>query len=143
MSWKTCSRTIQGWQGACLTATAVIELFVLFLVALAGVNGFAVLSAWDFVWAILIGVPVILVLVSLLSSIPSVLAIWLSERLCIRSPLFFVLAGGLIGAGTQSALFRSFNGLSSLFVVAGCLAGLDYWHTAGRYAGEERGRSGP
>jgi hypothetical protein len=141
VSCETCARTRRGWFGGCLTATAVIELFFLFLLALPRVNSYAVLSAGDFVFAILIGVPVILVFVCVLSGIPSAAAIWLSERFCIRSPLFFGFSGGVIGAASQIAIYRSFNELGWLFVVAGCCAGLHYWYVAGRYAGIEARRA--
>jgi hypothetical protein len=141
MSCETCSRTRRGWFSGCLAATLVIELFVLFVVALAGVNRFAVTSGMDFVVAILIGAPVILVFVCMLSSIPSVAVIWLSERFRIRSLLFFSFAGGLVGAASQTVLFRSFDGLSWLFLLAGCIAGLRYWHVAGRDAGSEARQS--
>jgi len=141
MSCESCSRVRRGWFGGCLTATAVIELFFLFVVALVGVRRFAALSVWDFVLAILIGVPAILFFVCVLSGIPSAAIIWLSERFCIRSLLFFGLAGGLVGAVSQTVLFRGFDGSSWLFVVAGCFAGVAYWQIAGRYAGEERLRS--
>jgi hypothetical protein len=140
MSCETCSRARRGWFGGCLTATAVIELFVLLVVALVGIRRYAVLSVWDFVFAILIDVPVILLLVCVLSGIPSAAVIWLSERFCIRSLLYFSFAGGLVGAVSQTVLFRSFDGLSWLFVLAGCFAGLSYWYIAGRYAGQKRRR---
>jgi len=108
-----------------------------FILTSAGVR-FAVLSLGDFVVAILMGVPVILCCVCVLSGIPSIAAIWLSERFCIRSLLFFGVAGGLVGAVSQTVLFRSFNELSWLFVLAGCSAGLYYWSSAGRCAGAER-----
>ncbi|MGY8638644.1 hypothetical protein RAD15_39885 [Bradyrhizobium sp. 14AA] len=127
--------------GGCLTATAVIELFLLLVLALPRVDRFAVPSVADFGVAILIGVPAVLVFVCVLSGIPSAVAIWLSERFCIRSLLFFVFAGGLAGAVSQTVLFGRVDRLSWLFVVAGCLAGLVYWQIAGRYAGEERRRT--
>ncbi|WP_453943273.1 hypothetical protein [Bradyrhizobium sp. USDA 372] len=131
----------RGWFGACLTATAVIELFLLLLLALPRVDSFAVRSVADFGVAILIGVPAVLVFVCALSGIPSAVAIWLSERFCIRSLPFFVLAGGVAGAVSQTVLFGRVDGSIWLFVVAGCFAGLAYWHIAGRHAGKERPRS--
>ncbi|MBR0777735.1 hypothetical protein JQ625_23110 [Bradyrhizobium diazoefficiens] len=138
MSCATCSRTTRGWFGGCLAATVVIELFFLFILGLVGVNRFTVLSLWDFFIAIVIGVPLILGFVCVLSAIPSIAAIWLSERFCIRSLAFFGLAGGLVGAASQAMMFGRFNGLSWLFVVAGCFAGLNYWYVAGKYAGAGR-----
>jgi hypothetical protein len=96
---------------------------------------------WDFVFAILFGVPVILFFICVLSGIPSVAIIWLSERFCIRSVLFFSSAGGLVGAVSQTVFSGGFDGLSWLFVVAGCFAGVVYWKIAGRYAGEETSRA--
>lgn len=140
MSCETCSRTTRGWLGGCFAATAVIELFFLFILSLAVVNRFAALSPGDFVFAILFGVPVILFFVGLFSGIPSIAAIWLSERLRIRSPVFFGSAGGLIGAGSNAVFFGSFSEMGWLLVLAGCLAGLQYWYVAGRYAGNETRR---
>ncbi|WP_445215956.1 hypothetical protein ACKWRH_26700 [Bradyrhizobium sp. Pa8] len=142
MACETCARTTRGWLGGCLTATAVIELFLLFLLALAGFNRVTPMSPLNFVSAIVIGVPLILFFVCVLSGIPSIAAIWLSERFCIRSLAFFIPAGGLIGAASQMALYRSFASFAELgwlFVVAGCFAGLGYWYVAGRFAGTEKG----
>ncbi|MBR0786250.1 hypothetical protein [Bradyrhizobium iriomotense] len=141
LSYETCVRTTRGWLGGCLTATAVIELFLLFILALPRADSFTVPSVADFGVAILIGVPAVLVFVCVLSGIPSAVAIWLSERFCIRSLPFFVIAGGLAGVVSQTVLFGKVDGLIWLFVVAGCFAGLAYWHIAGRYAGERRLRS--
>jgi len=137
MACETCSRATRGWLGGCLTATAVIQLFFLLILALASANRVTPMSPWDFVFAILIGVPLILFFVCVLSGIPSIATIWLSERLCIRSLVFFVLAGGLIGSASQMVLYRSVNELGWLYVTAGCFAGLNYWYIAGRYAGAE------
>jgi hypothetical protein len=105
MSRDIYPRMLRGWFGGCLMATAVIEVFVLCLVALAGVRRMAVLSPADFFFAILIGVPLILVFVCVLTAIPAAIAIWLAERFHIRSLLFYACAGGVIGALSESMLF--------------------------------------
>jgi hypothetical protein len=137
MSCETCSRATRGWLGGCLTATAVIQLCFLFILALLGANRGTPTSAWDFAFLSLIGLPPILLFVCVLSGIPSMATIWLSERLGIRSLVFFVLAGGLIGSASQLVLFRSVDELGWLYFAAGCFAGLNYWYVAGRYAGAE------
>ncbi|MET4208400.1 hypothetical protein [Bradyrhizobium sp. LA2.1] len=148
MTCETCSRATRGWFEGCLTASAIIESFFLFLFGLVSVDRLAVLSVMDFVRAVLIGVPIILTgmlvilfCVCALSGIPSAVAIWVSERLCIRSLAFFGLVGGLAGAAGQIVLYGSFDNLGWLFVVAGGFAGLHYWRVAGRFAGTQARQS--
>jgi len=71
--------------------------------------------------------------------IPAALVIWLSEKLRMRSFLFFGCAGGAIGALSQAVLFQTLSNFTWFFVVVGFLAGLGYWIIAGRHAGRESG----
>jgi hypothetical protein len=80
----------------------------------------------------------IFVVTCVLTAIPGVLVVWLSEIFRMRSVLFFSCAGAAIGALSQTLLFRAFTPVSWLFVVAGCVAGLGYWYVAGKHAGRDR-----
>jgi hypothetical protein len=81
---------------------------------------------------------VIFVVTCVLTAIPSVLVIWLSEALQIRSALFFGSAGAAIGALSETLLFRTFTLFSLVCVFAGYMAGLGYRYVAGKHAGRER-----
>jgi hypothetical protein len=107
-----------------LTATAVIEAFGVVVVLNGGIS-------FEFmprnILVMLISSPVILVLTCVLTGGPAAMAVWLSEKFRVRSLLFYGCAGGAIGALSQTLLFRTFSPLSWIFVLAGFLAGLDYW----------------
>jgi len=88
----------------------------------------------------LIFFPLILILTCLLTAIPAALVIRLSERSRMRSALFFGCAGGAIGALCQTIVFLSFYVPAAVvFVPAGLVAGLTYWHIVARPAGREPG----
>jgi hypothetical protein len=89
------------------------------------------------IFGIMISLPLVLVLTCLLTGVPAAITIWLGERFQIRSLLFYCWAGAVIGALIQTLLFRSFSPLGWLFVLAGFLAGFDYWFVAGKHAGQE------
>lgn len=136
MPCENCSRATKGWLGGCFTATAIMEVSGLALVAASG--GLVGPRLTSTITAALIALPVLLILTCLLTGIPAVMTIWLSERFRIRSWLFFGCAGGAIGALSQTLLFRSFASVSWFFVLVGFFAGLDYWFVAGRYTGHDR-----
>jgi hypothetical protein len=83
----------------------------------------------------------IFVLVCLLSGIPAVIAMWLSEKLGVRSVLFFGCIGAAIGALDQiifSHFFmRSIAPVTWLFALAGLVGGTMYWAVAGKQAGQD------
>jgi hypothetical protein len=90
--------------------------------------------------ALLLPAVLIFIITCLLTGIPAAVVIWLSEQFRIRSVLFFSCAGGTIGALSQAVLFQSFSlPLAGIFILAGFLAGLEYWYVAERHAGREPG----
>ena len=129
-----CFRAISGWIGACWTATAAIEAIAAgwLTVSNGGVSAGAAAAS---IPVILILAPAIWVLICLLTGIPSAMIVWISERFRIRSLLFYSCAGGVIGALSQTLVFRTFAPFGWLFVFAGILAGLDYWFVAGKHSG--------
>ncbi|MBR0801508.1 hypothetical protein JQ615_39825 [Bradyrhizobium jicamae] len=121
-----------------MTATLTIDGLVLIGLLAATVGGSeATGNAVRFVIIALVAIIPIFALVCLLSGIPAAVTIWLSERASIRSAFFFIGAGGVIGALSQLLLFRGFAAIGFIFVLAGSLAGLEYWRIAGRYAGRD------
>jgi hypothetical protein len=137
MGTGTFSRALKGWLAGCGTATAVIYIAVLGIVATApgGLSNFSDGG----VFALLLPSLLVLVVTCALTGVPAALVIWLTEKFRIRSFLFYGCAGGAIGILGQTLLFRSFSIFTWLFVVAGFLAGFDYWYVAGRHAGGEPG----
>jgi hypothetical protein len=122
----------EGWLAACGTATAAIYAVVLLLFESGRIT-----SIWEAITSFVVFVPLILIVTCLLTAIPAALVIWLSERFQIRS-VSFGCAGGVLGALVQTILFQSFYpAFAALFILAGLLAGLTYWHIAVRPAGSE------
>jgi hypothetical protein len=83
----------------------------------------------------LVCAPAVWLVICALTGVPALLAIRFSERFRVQSVPFFTFVGGAIGVLIPALLFRSFA-LGWLFALVGCLAGVTYWHVAGRYAGE-------
>lgn len=136
MAPGTFSRAIKGWFGACFTTTAVVEAIVTSLYALAIVRGMAVPSLMD-ILALLIEVPLILLAVCTFTALPAAIVIWLSEWFGIRSVLFYTGAGTVIGVLIGAFVF----GVAPWFFgLAGSLAGITYWVSSGRYAGQPRSK---
>jgi hypothetical protein len=135
------SRAIKGWLAACAAATAALYVLVLILFVIApGPGDRSMAVTGEGLLASLIFFPLILILTCLLTAIPAALVIWLSERSRMRSALFFGCAGGAIGALSQTIVFLSFYVPAAVvFVPAGLVAGLTYWHIVARPAGREPG----
>jgi hypothetical protein len=131
------SRAIKGWLAACAAATAALYVLVLILFVIApGPGDRSMAVTGEGLLASLIFFPLILILTCLLTAIPAALVIWLSERSRMRSALFFGCAGGAIGALSQTIVFLSFYVPAAVvFVPAGLVAGLTYWHIAARPVG--------
>jgi hypothetical protein len=136
-SSSCCSRSIRGWLAACGIATATIYAFLLFiLVVPRGSMFFSPMGAS--IYTLVTAAISIFVLTVVLSGIPASAAIWLSERFRIRSLVFFGGAGAVTGALSQAVLFQSFSfPFAGIFILAGFLAGLEYWFVAGKHAGRE------
>jgi len=134
-------RAIKGWLAACAAATAALYVLVLILFVIApglsvGPGDRSMAVTGEGLLAGLIFFPLILILTCLLTAIPAALVIWLSERSRMRSALFFGCAGGAIGALCQTIVFLSFYVPAAVvFVPAGLVAGLTYWHIAARPVG--------
>jgi hypothetical protein len=128
-------RAIKGWMAGCATVTAIIYLLLLGLLAIAP-GGRAINSIGAAIYIALVPPAIILVVTCALTGIPAAFVVWLSEKLGMRSFLFFGCAGGAIGTLSQTVLSQSVSGFTWFFVVLGFLAGLDYWFIAGRYPGD-------
>ena len=131
-------RAISGWLVGCATVTAVIYVLLLGFLA-SGPGGHSIKSIGAGIYIALVPPAIILVITCAVTGIPAALVIWLSEKLRMRSFLFFGCAGGAIGALSQAVLFQTLSNFTWFFVVVGFLAGLGYWIIAGRHAGRESG----
>jgi hypothetical protein len=73
-----------------------------------------------------------------MTAFPAIFLIFVSVDLQARSPVYYIVAGSLLGALCISLLARSLviwtMWVGPLFVVAGLAAGLAYWLVAGRRA---------
>lgn len=119
-----------------MAATIALDAFSLLSVALFGgrpaeILGFVVIMA-------VFGLPLTMVLTCLLSGIPSTIVIWLGEWLAIRSVVFYAGAGAGIGVLIGALVFPMLLPPAVIFATAGCLAGIVYWFSAGRSAGNQR-----
>ena len=137
MTSGTCSRALTGWLAGCAAATAV--MCGLGLVVLAIASGRDLVRFLEGGLALLVFALIDFVVIGALTAIPSVLVIWLSERLAIRSVLFFGFVGAGIGVISVSLLVGASGSwnpvIGLLFGVAGVAAGVAYWRIAGRHAG--------
>jgi hypothetical protein len=132
------TRPVVGWLIGCIAATIAIYLLCCASAAIAqGSVGVVVFAILSFV-AI---APVIFIIVLIFSAFPAMALIALSERLKIRSIVFFGCGGAVIGVLSQFLLSAGFlpqvPRLNILFVVAGFSAGSAYWFVAGKYAGTD------
>jgi hypothetical protein len=129
-------RAVRGWFTGCVMVTAIIYLLLFGLFAIIG-GGHSINSIGAGLFIVLVPPTAILTITCALTGIPAALVVWLSERLRMRSFLFFGCAGGVIGALSQGILSQSLSSFAWFFVGLGFLAGLDYWFVAGRYAGDD------
>ena len=130
-------RAVRGWFAGCAMVTAIIYFLGLGFLAIIS-KGPWINSIGTGLFFFVVAPAIILAITCALTGIPAALVVWLSERLRMRSLLFFGCAGVAIGVLSQGILFRSFSAATWLFVMLGFLAGLDYWFVAGRYAGDDR-----
>jgi hypothetical protein len=137
-------RPILGWLAGCIAATLVIPLLGMAKLAIAAAssdhfpNVFAVVLFYGFLLSFVI-IPTVFILVCVLSGIPAVILICMSEMLRMRFSMFFGGGGGAVIGGLSQFLlslaFVQLPSLSPLFLVAGFAGGLAYWFVAGKYAG--------
>ena len=102
-----------------------------------GPGGLSIHSIGAGIYLALVPPAIILVITCAVTGIPAAMVIWLSEKLGMRSFLFFGCAGGAIGTLSQAVVFRTLSNFTWFFVVVGFLAGLGYWIVAGRHAGRD------
>ena len=138
MSCDNNALPVRGWLAGCAAATAVIYAPVIaFLVFAGGPNSIGSIAAG--ISALVFPTLIIFVITFVMSAIPAIVTIWLSERFRIRSIVFFGCVGALTAALSRGILLGPFGqgpaAVSWLFVGAGLAAGLTYWFVAGRYAG--------
>ena len=133
---------LKGWLAACAAATAALYAItlVLFIVAPSlamGTNRAMAISGQGAMVSLML-FPLILIVVCLVSAIPSAFAIFVAESFRIRAALFFGCAGAATGVVGQIVVFRSLNGAAWVFVAAGFVAGLIYWRIAVKPLADER-----
>jgi hypothetical protein len=133
---RGCSRAFEGWLAGCGAATAVLAAFAQILLMIASRGDIMRLLGGTV--ALLFPLFLVFIFICLLTAIPAAVVIWLSEKLRIRSAVFFGFAGATIAALCISLLLPSAaiwtSGTGGLFVVAGLVAGVTYWSVAGRYS---------
>lgn len=88
--------------------------------------------------------PIVLAVVAIYTSIPSLVFAAICERKAIRHPAAYLAFSTLLAFAAFPLQFQSLEPdilLMALYVTpAGFVAGLVYWHIAGRYSGEESER---
>ena len=133
-------RAFGGWLAGCGAATAVLSAVVQTLLMIT--SGGDITRLLGGIVALLLPSFLVFVVTCMLTAIPALMIIWLSELLCVRSVVFFGAAGAAIGALCISLLARSSaiwtSGIGVLFIVAGFVAGVTYWSIAGRSSVCER-----
>jgi hypothetical protein len=129
-------RTIKGWLSGCVAATIVAEICLVAAALWENYRAHVSVAASDYLVGLGLTAPFILAAIGLLTVIPAVIVIGLTERFRMRSLAFYVCAAGVTGGLSQILFERSFSRVW-LFVLAGAAAGLSYWYVAGRHAGRE------
>jgi hypothetical protein len=132
-------RTLNGWFRACVAATAVLHAIMVAAFIEAPNSAGQLVGIFSMFIFVL---PLTLLAVCTFSGPPAGAVIWLAERLRIRSLLFYAASGAAIGSLFCGLLFQIVGSFGASFVLAGVSAGLVYWLTAGRYAGEQDQRFG-
>jgi len=148
VSCDACPRVLDGWFRGCATATATLGAVVLFLIIRDFGSIEQALNITCFM--ALLALPLTMILTCLLTALPAGLVIWFSERLSIRSGIFYAGVGAVIGVLIFALIIKGLSAtpvvlpqsaivvpFSIVFGVAGCLAGIAYWFVAGRHAGAE------
>lgn len=134
-------RELRGWLAGCGVASTSIYVSVLVFMAI--VSGQGVIMLLEGAFLLLPVALLIFAMTCVVTIVPAALVIRLSERFEMRSALFFGSAGAAIGALGQTLLFQTFVPISLLFVPAGGLAGIVYWHVAGKHGGRDRACAPP
>jgi hypothetical protein len=127
-------RAIKGWLSGCVTATLVAEICLIAAALWENYRAHVAVVAVDYLTGFVLTAPFILFAIAMLTAIPAVVVIALTERFRVRSLLFYVCSGGVTGGLSQILFERSFSRVW-LFVLAGGVAGLSYWYVTGRHAG--------
>jgi hypothetical protein len=130
-------RAIKGWLSGCVAATIVAELCLIAAALWENYRAHVSADASDYLMGLGITAPFILIAIGLLTAIPAVIVVGLTERFRVRSLLFYVCSAGVTGGLSQILFARSFDRVW-LFVLAGGAAGLSYWYVAGRHAGGDQ-----
>jgi len=129
-------RVIKGWLSGCVVATLVVEICLIAAAMWENYRAHVSVAVWDYVVGLGLTAPFILIAIGMLTAIPAIIVIALTERFRVQSLLFYVCSGGLTGGLSQVLFERSLSRVW-LFVLAGCTAGLSYWYVAGRHAGRD------
>ena len=134
------SRAFGGWLAGCGAATAVYGG--------AGLVGSAIASGVDIITmlsASMAALPLLFLaflIICMVTAIPAAVVSCVSEKLGIRSVLFFAGGGAVIG-WVSATLFLGVSlamhlGAGWIFPLAGFAAGTAYWYVAKRYTGQDR-----
>lgn len=129
-------RVIKGWLSGCVAATLAAEVCLIAVAMWENHRAKVSVAASDYLMGFGLTAPFILITIGMLTAIPAVIVIGLTERFRVRSLLFYVVSGGVTGGLSQILFERSFSRVW-LFVLAGGAAGLSYWYVAGRHAGRD------
>ena len=131
-----------GWLAGCAAATVVIVCLPIFFEN----SRAGLMHPVEQISMLLNPLLLVFTVTCAMTALPAMLLIFLSIDLQARSPVFYGIAGSLLGALCISLLVRSFAVLTiwvgPLFALAGFVAGVIYWLVAGRRTLSERAVSG-
>jgi hypothetical protein len=120
-----------------LAATIAAEICLIAAAMWENYRAHVSVVASDYLTGFGLTAPFILFAIGMLTAIPAVIVIGLTEHFRVRSLLFYVCSAGVTGGVSQILFERSFSRVW-LFVLAGGAAGLSYWYVAGRHAGRDQ-----
>ncbi|MBO9426255.1 MULTISPECIES: hypothetical protein [Stappiaceae] len=130
-------RIMKGYFYGCVTAAIVLLIFLLLL---SGYFSEATDRPTGSISAVFIVTLVLVFFAYALSILPVTFILITAEIFHIRHSIFYTLSGAVIGFGVTRVIDDQVYTLFDLvsFMSSGALAGLVYWHIAGRDAGRGR-----
>ncbi|MGS4883516.1 hypothetical protein [Roseibium sp. MB-4] len=130
-------RIMKGYFYGCVTAAIVLLIFLLLL---SGYFSEAIDRPTGSISAVFMVTLVLVFFAYALSILPVTFILITAEIFHIRQLIFYTLSGAVIGFGVTRVIDDQVYTLFDLvsFMSSGALAGLVYWHIAGRDAGRGR-----
>ncbi|WP_428524830.1 hypothetical protein [Roseibium sp.] len=130
-------RIMKGYFCGCVTAAI---LLLIFLLLLSGYFSEATDRPAGSIFVVFMVTLVLVFFAYALSILPVTLILITAEMFHIQHWIFYTLSGALIGFWITIVIDGQVYSLFDLasFMSAGALAGLVYWHVAGRHAGRGR-----